>query len=208
MDDFFTQYFSKEVEYERGVRSSKNQSIGTKSTQKDTEEKMGIGDTNTLLENISLHISRIGELFSQGSFHDTHRDTIIPMLRDCAQIEGEYDEKMETEFSQSLSIIKNQHDYYHSLRRDVRESYENFIQQFDMKYGVFYRKHIQFLAINPEVTPDVYPPALKEYIEIAFLFWVEKLMAGKVYTSDPEKIEEIVQEYSLEKLDISNALLL
>lgn len=207
LDDFFTQYFSKEVEHEMRVRSSKNQSTGTESIQKDKEEEMRIGDTNTLLENISLHISRIGELFSQGSFHDTYRDDIIPLLRDCAQIEGEYDEKMETKFSQSLSIIKDQHDYYHSLRRDVRESYENFIHQFDMKYGVFYRKHIQFLAIDPEVTSDAYPLALREYIEIAFLFWVEKLMAGKVYTNDPEKIEEIVQEYSLEKLDISNALL-
>jgi len=114
---------------------------------------------------------------------------------------------MEDELTGSVANLKKQCDYYDSLRPDVRENYENFLRQFDKKYSVLYRQHLQCLAIDPDITPGKYPEAIKEYPEISFLFWIEKILNGQIHTDDPEEIEKIVLEYSLHKVHIYDALL-
>jgi hypothetical protein len=42
---------------------------------------------------------------------------------------------------------------------------------------VFYRRHIQALAINPDLSLEKYPKILCEYPDIALLYWMEKMIA-------------------------------
>lgn len=191
LQDFFVEYFSKEVEY-RGEE-------GEKSIADYTE--------NTLFENIWLHANRIVELFSSWDSYDLIKNTITPLLVDCEKLGDFYDEEIDLERIQSLVPLKQMHDYYNTLRPDTREDYEMFLHEFDEKYGMYYRKHIQRLVITLPIVPQWYPVVLKEYPEIAFLFWMEKCLKWWMHTSDPEELEKIVMKYSLNKINISNALL-
>ncbi|MDD2892130.1 MAG: hypothetical protein PHQ95_04140, partial [Candidatus Gracilibacteria bacterium] len=191
LQDFFMEYFSKEVE----CRGEENE----KSIADYTE--------NTLFENIWLHANRIVELFSSGDSYDLIQDTITPLLVDCEKLGYFYDEEIDLNRIESLVFLKRQKDYYNTLRSDTREDYEIFLHEFDEKYGMYYRKHIQRLAATLPIIPQGYPVVLKEYPEIAFLFWMEKNLKGGMHTSDPEELEKIVMKYSLDEINISNALL-
>jgi len=155
-----------------------------------------------LLENISMHIGYMGELFYQGDIFDIQKDAIIPLIRDTAKAVGEYDDAMEEDLSQSLSNLNKEANYYESLRPDTQRDYEEFLHQFDEKYGVYYRRHIQCLAVNIHITPDKYPEALKQHPDVAFLFYVHKLLSCQMFTDNPEELEKIVMEYSLYKINI------
>lgn len=203
LQDFFTEHFSKEVDYKVRAQYTQNQSdisnIGW--------EEAGDYISQGLFENIAMHASRLGELFFQWTFYNIQNNDINSVLRDCAKIDGTYHDGMEKELTWAISNLKKQCDYYDSLRPDVRENYENFLGQFDKKYGVFYRRHLQCLAIDPHITPEKYPEAIKEYHDVSFLFWIEKILNGQIFTDDPEELEKIVLEYSLHKVNIYNALL-
>lgn len=97
-------------------------------------------------------------------------------------------------------------DYYATLLPDVRESYAEFIRGFDTKYGTFYRRHLQCLAVDQDVDTEKYPAILKENPEIALLFWMEKIIACQMHLVS-EEIEEIIKKYRLDSLGITDALL-
>jgi len=95
----------------------------------------------------------------------------------------------------ALTALKSELDFYEALRPSVRKSYEEFIQYFDRKYGVFYRRNIQSLARDPDVVPEKYPKMLENYSEVAVLFWVEKIIASTMPTDDFDDLDKIVQKY-------------
>lgn len=71
------------------------------------------------------------------------------------------------------------------------------MRQFDGKYGMFYRREIQRLALDLDLLPEDIPSALGEYPEIALLFWMEKILSKQFHTQDPDEICEIVDTYQL-----------
>lgn len=86
-------------------------------------------------------------------------------------------------------------------------SYVRFVKQFDEKYGVYYRRHIQSLSIRSYTSLESYPAILKKNPEAALLFWIEKIINNTFPTNDPREIDQIVMEYRLDRLNIKNTLL-
>lgn len=82
------------------------------------------------------------------------KNTITPLLVDCEKLGDFYDEEIDLERIQSLVPLKQMHDYYNTLRPDTREDYEMFLHEFDEKYGMYYRKHIQRLVITLPIVPQ------------------------------------------------------
>lgn len=218
LQEFFSLYFSEEVAHQM-----KNHDTTTSITDSVMTEKSHVHayldilgqlaeveflDSNALTENILLHVARVGELFYDASYYDIESGLIAPILIASAKKEGEYDEKMGDEIFNTLKTLKNQSDFYDTLRPSVRKNYENFVDHFDRRYWVFYRRQLQALAISPDIGPHTYLESLMQYPEVWFFFWIQKALTHSFPTSDPREIEEIVQKYALDKVSISDALLL
>lgn len=208
--DFFHNHSSKEVkaEMKRGD-NTKLYAIKKRNANQDDEEENGEEEIEyTLFDEVSLHIARIGELFYNQKFYHLQKDSIEPIRIESAKKDGMYTISMEQESKNIINSLKDQYDYYNSFSGDIRDTYSRLIYEIDEKYGIFYRRHIQNIAMNGAITPDLYPEVLLEYPDIAFLFWVEKLLSLQFPTNDPEEIAKIVEEYSLDKCHIQNAFLL
>lgn len=198
---FYGEYFSAEVEHEAKKRL-------TPEENKQIEALGGWKNKrNTDFENISLHVARIGELFLQPDFLDLQERYVVPMLRNAAVQQWEYDQELEDEMEASIAPLRDELHYYDSLRSSLRRNYEDLIEQIDEKYGTFYRRHMQVLAKNPKLKHEEYPKMLREYPDIALLFWVEKMLSGQFPTEKPEEAEALVQLYWLAKLWSNDALL-
>lgn len=161
-----------------------------------------------LYESISLHVARIGEIFFHPFYYDIQTSQIIDILSKAAKEEHAYDEDFLEQLLSSIEGLKDNAQYYDALKESIRENYETFIAQMDEKYGVFFRRHIQNIAIHPDIIEKNYPEAIRAYPDIALLFWIEKMLAEQFPVSHPEDIESIIQEYRLTELDITQSLLL
>lgn len=200
LHEYFLEHFSREVE--NNILKSDEES-----EEKIEYGKDGIPGDLTLFEAISVHTTRIAELFFQSSLYDIHKEYIIPILRLTSQWDNDYDDDTEVYLTDLLSDLKNQQDAYNSCFIDIQRSYEQHIAQFDAKYGVYYRIHLQTLAINSDASHDTYADILQNYPDIGSFFWIEKLITWEfqIYTS--EEIGEIIETYPLWNVNISEALL-
>ncbi len=196
--DFFLSSSSVEVTQEVQVRNKSDSHEGW---------NFRTNFPNTVYEDLSLHVARVWELFSQPGFYNIQTEQIAPLLEISAVREWEFDHEMESDIHDALWAMKDQADYYYALNSSIRKNYEDFLQSIDKKYGVFYRRHIQTIAINPDFSPEKYPKVLRDYPDIALLFWMEKMIAWQFPTDDPDEIEKIVQLYALDKVNIQDALI-
>jgi hypothetical protein len=171
LGEFFLSSFSEEVRQEVEMRDEKD------ILESSNDEQWMPDSPNTVYEDISLHIARTWELFSQPGFFETQRDRIFPLLELSKRRVGQFDETLESDIHKTLLAFKDQSDYYDSLILPIRNNYENFLQNIDNKYGVFYRRHLQSFAINPNISPEEYPEVLRDYPDIALLFWSEKIIS-------------------------------
>lgn len=211
LEDFFVNNPSEEVLREQSRRyleaiASDEKDWLNESDDEVEKDNVIVELPQSVFENISIHVSRIWELFFQPSFYDLQKGQIIPILEKSAVHTWEYDDEMEELLSDASRALKDWTDYYYSLNPSIQKNYENLVQELDLKYGVFYRRHIQTLATNPRLPTEQYPESLMEYPDIALLFWMQKLIALQFPTNDPDEIEEIVQSYWLNQVDIINAL--
>ncbi len=228
--DFFIQYSSVEVyesierqwwtmdpegqEDESGQEDDKDDDADTEET--DTLPKKGDMSASSvetvvsawLYESISLHVARIGEMFFHPFYYDIQDSQIIHILSKSAKEMGEYDDDFWEQLLAPIERLKDNVQYYDSLKESIRENYETFITEMDEKYGVFFRRHIQNIAIYPDIDKKDYPDGIKTYPDIALLFWIEKILAEQFPTNYPEDIEWIIQEYRLTELNITQSLLL
>ena len=85
-------------------------------------------------------------------------------------------EEDEDDHSISLANLRSLEDYYISLRPRIRMIHEQMTMEFDEKYGIYYRKHLQSMALNLEEVEEKYLSTLKENPEVAFIFWVETIL--------------------------------
>lgn len=215
--DFFIEHFSLEVIHQMknlwGIQNwLEIEAILDTDSNQDTRERWdaqnrSIEEATTVHQKISLHIARIWELFSQPGFYDIQANQIGSLLEQSAIREWEIDDEMEADLSYGLRALKDQEDYYFALRPSIRSHYEQFLKNIDKKYGAFYRRHMQNLAIDPNISSQEYPKVLQEYPDIALLFWVEKIIAWQFLIDDLEEIENIVQEYSLDQVSALYALI-
>jgi hypothetical protein len=201
--DFFVDNSSEEVIQAVIKRGKKEQITSSNESESGNQKDFSA----SLFGNISMHVSRVWELFFQEEFYNIQKEQILPLLKKSALQEWDFDEELEDNLSNILHSLKDCVDYYNNLRPAIREDYENFLQQIDFKYGAFYRRHLQALAMNPAIKPQQYPEALWNYPDIALLFWMQKIISWQFPTNNPEEIDKIVQQYSLDRVNISNALL-
>ncbi|MFZ2256303.1 MAG: hypothetical protein WAW59_07645 [Patescibacteria group bacterium] len=81
------------------------------------------------------------------------------------------------------------------MRRHIAKSYDEFVGQFDAKYGMYYRRYIQSISIRSDISIESYPDILKENPEVALLFWIEKIINSTFPANDAEEVDRIVIEY-------------
>lgn len=160
-------------------------------------------------ENLAFHVWRVGELYFHHNHYEIQETLITPMLtwaREEMRSPESFEEHDDT-LSDASRSLKDQKDFFDSLRPSLQRNYNEFIQAFDRKYGVFYRRQLQIFATKPDIKEKYYPVALNQYGDIAIFFWVEKIMAG-LFPEDPEEMEEIVKKYWLNQGSIEDTLLI
>ncbi len=175
---------------------------------KHDEEKAEEYYMHRLFNDISGHAQMIRELFQSPSFLELHENSIIPIIRECAKRIGEYDDAMVLDHYYSLNSIQKISDSYDNLRPKLRENYEDFIHRFDLKYNIFYRRTIQNLVLDSEMTREKIPEALRDDPTVGLLYWMEKIIMW--YMIDPEELSDIaniINEYSFYSLQTKDALL-
>lgn len=197
--DFFIEHYSEEV----------RQYLKMRDTSEDFDNEDDIAKSkHSLFDDISEHINRVGDLFNHPKYYDIIATQIMPLLQQLEKIEWYYDDESESEFIEALWEVKEATDFFDSMRPSVRQSYEFLLQEIDDKYWVFYRRHIQLLANDdPDLEDELVPPALKDYSDIALLYWIQRIISKAFPTNDFDEIDNIVIDYSLHKENISNALL-
>ncbi|MBP9779721.1 tetratricopeptide repeat protein [Candidatus Gracilibacteria bacterium] len=216
LEDYYARFFSREVIDQVLHKDGNDNDVSDIEDQKNSEKsiggyvieknKNGIR-VNNVFESLSLHVSRIGEIFFNPCFYDIQHEQISTILCESAKLAFQYDDQLQSNIDDSFAILKNNSDYYYSLPLSTREGYESFINEFDTKYGVFFRRHIQNYAYSTNSQGIKYPESFYEYPDISYLFWIEKLLAGRFPTDNAEKIDEIVQQFKLDSVNIQEALI-
>lgn len=197
--NFFIEHYSEEVRQYLEMRDASEDS--------DNEDDMD-KSKHSLFDDISEHINRVGDLFNHPKYYDIIATQIMPLLQQLEKIEWYYDDASESEFIEELWEVKETTDFFDSMRPSVRQSYEFLLQEIDDKYWVFYRRHLQVLANDdPDLEDELVPLALKDYSDIALLYWIQRIISKTFPTIDFDEIDNIVIDYSLHKENISNALL-
>lgn len=129
-----------------------------------------------VFESIAIYTARAGELFYQPGFYHVQKSLIVPLLRDSTRIYDDLSPDDEMGYTTSLASLRSREDYYMSLRPMIRIIYEDTLAEFDGKYGIYYRKHIQSLTMDTENAGEKHLDALEQNPEVAFLFWVEMIL--------------------------------
>jgi TPR repeat protein len=219
LEDYFSKYFSKDVEVHIKIKDAEEKAEeekerklswddeieGDEPSSQDVDNESGTHQW--IFQSISLHIARIGEVFFNPSFYDVQSEAISPILIQSAKLAHEYDDEMEDDITVAMGVLKENHDYYYTLRWDIRENYESYIAWFDTKYWTFFRKYIQSYAINNFDIWKELPEAFLEYPDVAFLFFIEKILWCNFPCDEGEDIDALVSKYWFNDIGIKDALL-
>lgn len=191
---FFDEYFSKIVLSEQ-QRILEDQSISV--------------DKMNLFGSIRVHIFHMAAIFWQWSLYDVILEKMDPMVRKCLELEcepGDIPNHFETE--NQLQPLRDENDFFTSLPIWLQKSYEEFIEFFDKKYGIYYRRNIQIFARDSEYNINTHTEVLKNYSDVALLFWIEKISAWGLSWDDLEPdMEDLIKWYHLNTLEPINVLL-
>lgn len=218
---FFDRHFSSKILIERHSRMRAQQEKDDKNMQaankkEDRKKEIGRyikdddieeGDKIPFYESVSMHVASVWELFHHPEFYEVHNWVMRDILTRSARLKWEYDEEFENNITSAIWYLADETHYYLWLRSHVAKSYNEFVEQFDLKYGMYYRRYIQSISIRSDISVESYPDILRENPEIALLFWTEKIINNTFPANDGEEIDQIVIEYWLDGLNMKNALL-
>lgn len=162
-----------------------------------------------LFEMIRVHIIQIAAIFWQWSYYDLLLEKMQPIVDECLRREWSIEDIAEPlDMENAFRPLKAENDLYESLPGWMKRSFEDFIEYFDNKYGTYYRRTIQIFARDGEYDESEHSDILKNYSDIALLFWIEKILNWWLSSEDEEPdMEDIVSWYHLDTLEPINALL-
>ena len=199
--EFFEENFSAEAK----IRVMEWEKLKSMKEGGDWAIKETISIPGNLFENISNHIATVIELYWQPWYHDMHANTSAMILKKAKIQEWKYDEEVESSITNTLWYLRDQSNFYFSLKPEIQERYESYMELFDKNYGAIHRRQIQSIATN---TDNVYPESLKKNVDMAFLFWMTKIIAKRFPTEDPREIQELFENYWLNEVTLGGAILL
>ncbi len=152
--------------------------------------ELGSTEKMSVFESLRIHLVHIAATFSQGTFYDTIRDVIEPMIESCEVAEDEWDEISITAANESLHYthevwktlttddfvfeiredpelipLRKESKNYEALSESTKNKYINFIESLDLEYGTFFRRSIQ------QLVRDAYPipPEAMKWLEEAII---------------------------------------
>ena len=186
-----------------------------------------------LYESMRLHLVQISALFSQFSYYEFVRDVITPCIEMCMRQEWDFDEEGDQFNRETVFELKKESHEFDTYSPTTKRLYEEYIEHIDQKYGMFYRRSIQWLIRDGYALPSSmsaqykqefannggdhlwardtvlsHMPILHEYPDIALLFLIEKIIAGQDIIDDSETIDILVSRYHLDTLIERDNLLL
>lgn len=178
------------------------------------------------------HLVQIMAMFSQFSYYDYIRDTVIPCIEQCIQQYWIPDEEYNLYNKGVIMGLRGERQEFDTFSPTTRWSYEKYIEYLDKKYGMFYRRSLQWLVRNsvslPESLRSEYDqifatngqnhpwargqvlanmPIFLNNPEIALFFLIEKIIAGQDILKEDDTIENLVSRYQLYTLFETDALL-
>ncbi len=185
-----------------------------------------------LYESMRLHLVQISAIFSQHSFYETIRDEITPFIESCMRQEWILDEEFDDPDRENIQQLRRELSEYKTYSPTTRKFYDAYIEFFDKKYGMFYRRHLQLLVRDNSSVPASlrreYEQVFAEngqnhllardtvlsnmrifldYSDIALLFLIEKIIAGQDIIWEDETIDMVVEKYQLHSLTERDAIL-
>lgn len=185
-----------------------------------------------LYESMRVHLIQISAIFSQHSFYEITRDVITPFIETCMRQEWEFDEWDDQSNQDAIQELKSELDEYDSYTPTTRKLYDEYIELFDKKYGMFYRRNLQLLVRdelsmpsslrweydrvfietgwNHSLTRDIVLSNMSvflDYPDVALLFLIEKIIAGQDIIREDETIDMVAERYQLQTLIERDAIL-
>lgn len=151
----------------------------------------------------SIHLDRMKELFLQHDLY-TLQSRDIPNTQEKIQ---KKDEEEEHYHRNILVSLKDQKDFFDSIHPKLQKLYTDFIKSFDGKYGTFYRRHLQATVLKDN-SEKLLEWVLWEFDDIAYFYWIERLISGRFLTDDFDEIIKLVNQYHLDDWSIEDTILL
>lgn len=104
-----------------------------------------MGDTTSvrLYEGMRYHLIEIMAIFSQFSYYEYIRDTIIPCIEQCIQQNRIPDKEDDLFNRETILELKKESHEFDTYSPTTQKLYEKYVEYIDKKYGMFYRRSIQ-----------------------------------------------------------------
>ncbi|MDD3144774.1 MAG: hypothetical protein PHV23_01540 [Candidatus Gracilibacteria bacterium] len=146
-------------------------------------------------ENLSMYVATLSMIFFHGKNYRVMSQKLFPFLEKCYNEIGDIDEN---EIPYSLKVLKDETDYIDTFSPLLQNTYNEFINKIDVKYGKFIRVTLQNTARDSiDIKEEDYPEVLLENKELALLFFAEKLISRNFPNMDTKDFGDFIKKYNL-----------